>query len=119
MSDQWTLSTLKEYLTSRIDAVEKNVTTAMAAADKAVTKAETAAEKRFDSVNEFRSAMKDQQATFADRAQTDFRLGNIEGRLEKIGGVSLGVSLSASVIAGMVSSIAAIVTIELLLHHGQ
>ena len=90
----------------------------MAAADKAVSKAEAATEKRFDSVNEFRNAMKDQQNTFADKTQTDFRLGAIERSIEKVGGVSLGVSLSASVIAGMIAATAAVATIEVLLRHG-
>jgi hypothetical protein len=113
----WTLETLKEHLDSRIQAVKDNVTTAMAAADKAVTKAEVAAEKRFDSVNEFRSAMKDQQASFADRQQTDFRLGAIESRLDRAGGVSLGVTISASVISGIIAATAAVATIEVMLRH--
>jgi hypothetical protein len=118
MPSGWTLDTLEKYLDTRIDAVEKNVTTAMAAADKAVTKAEVAAEKRFDSVNEFRSAMKDQQASFADKTQTDFRLAALESKLDKAGGVSLGVSISASVIAGVIAATAAVITIEALLRHG-
>jgi hypothetical protein len=113
----WTLATLEKYLGSRIDAVEKNVTTAMGAADKAVTKAETAAEKRFDSVNEFRAAMKDQQSSFSDKAQTDFRLAAIESRLDKATGISLGVSISASAIAGMIAAAAAVITIEIMLKH--
>jgi hypothetical protein len=118
MPGGWTLDTLKEFLDSRIDGLEKNVTTAMAAADKAVSKAEVAAEKRFDSVNEFRNAMKDQQADFADKDNTDLRLKSIEGRLDKAGGVSLGVSISASVIAGIIAATAAVATIEALLRHG-
>lgn len=45
------------------------VDTALGAADRAVTKAETAAEKRFESVNEFRSTLSDQQATFMPRGE--------------------------------------------------
>jgi hypothetical protein len=67
-------------------ASEKAISAAMAAAEKAVTKAETAAEKRFDSVNEFRAAMKDQTANFADRDQVDFRLSAIEKKLENYSG---------------------------------
>jgi len=62
----------------------------MAAAEKAVTKAEVSAEKRFDSVNEFRAAMKDQTSSFADKAQVDFRLGAIERKLEGFVGVNQG-----------------------------
>lgn len=108
----WTLWTLKEFLEDKIvqgeartaerfalsklavdaalAAAEKAITAAMAAAEKAVTKAEVAAEKRFDSVNEFRNAMKDQQSTFADKAQTDFRLAALEKRDEVSGGRSTG-----------------------------
>ena len=115
MAAGWTLETLKEHLDSRIQAVKENVTTAMAAADKAVTKAEIAAEKRFDSVNEFRNAMKDQQSTYADKQQVDFRLKAVEGRLERIKGVSLGVSISSSVAAAVITALASVVTIEVLL----
>lgn len=118
MVEGWTLDTLKEHLESRIVSTEKSVTIAMAAADKAVTKAEVATEKRFDGVNEFRNAMKDQQGTFADKTQTDFRLASIEGRLEKIGGVSLGVTISTAVVAGLISAIASVVLIETALRHG-
>jgi hypothetical protein len=118
MDRGWTLETLKEHLESRIVSTEKSVTIAMAAADKAVTKAEVATEKRFDSVNEFRNAMKDQQNTFADKTQTDFRLAAIEKSMEKIGGVSLGVTISASVIAGIIAATASVITIEMLLRRG-
>jgi hypothetical protein len=53
----------------RFDAQEKAVAAALAAAKEAVAKAETAAEKRFDSVNEFRSTLKDQQATLMSRSE--------------------------------------------------
>jgi len=104
----WTLDTLATHLTQKIDDVEirtqerfalskqavdaalqaseKAISAAMAAAEKAVTKAETAAEKRFDSVNEFRAAMKDQTANFADRDQVDFRLAALEKKLENYAG---------------------------------
>jgi ABC-type transporter Mla maintaining outer membrane lipid asymmetry permease subunit MlaE len=89
----------------------------MAASDKAVSKADAATEKRFDSVNEFRNAMKDQQSTFADKTQTDFRLGAIERSIEKVGGVSLGVTISAAVLAGLISAIGSVVLIETALRH--
>src|ERR1700686_3964087 len=116
--DGWTFDTLEKYLDGRITAVEKNVTTAMVAADKAGLKAETATEKRFDSVNEFREAMKDQQSTFADRGQTELRLKAIERGMDKIGCVSLGVTICAAVGAGFVSAIASVVLIEVALRHG-
>ena len=114
---QWTLDTLKEHLGSRIDGLKENVTSAMAAADKAVTKAETAAEKRFDSVNEFRDAMKDQQATFANKEQTEQRFKTIETSMERARGAGLGISIAASIIAGIIASMAAVATIEVMLRH--
>ena len=118
----WTLDTLNQHLSQKIADVEKRVSdqfiaadkvvsAAMAAADKAVAKAETAAEKRFDSVNEFRSAMKDQQNTFADKAQTDFRLASIEARLDKSAGRSQGVSMATYVIVQVVLTVAAVVSV--------
>jgi len=108
----WTLDTLATHLTQKIDDVEirtqerfalskqavdaalqaseKAISAAMAAAEKAVTKAETAAEKRFDSVNEFRAAMKDQTANFADRDQVDFRLTAIEKKMDNFTGQMAG-----------------------------
>jgi len=109
----WTLDTLAKHLTDKIAdveartkerfdlskqaidsalaAAEKAITAAMAAAEKAVTKAEIAAEKRFDSVNEFRAAMKDQTASFADKVQTDFRLASVEKKIENSSGRSEGI----------------------------
>jgi SMC interacting uncharacterized protein involved in chromosome segregation len=113
-SSNWTLDTLAKFLSEKIEdsetrtkerfelsklavdaalaASEKAINAAMAAAEKAVTKAEVAAEKRFDSVNEFRAAMKDQTTSFADKAQTDFRLSVIERKIENYSGQAQGIS---------------------------
>ena len=135
----WTLDTLEEHLsykikesdvrtterfalsreavTAALNASEKAINAAMAAAEKAVSKAEMAAEKRFDGVNEFRSAMKDQQSTFADRTQTDFRLNSIEAKLEKIGGKSEGVSMMTYIIVQIVLTLAGIGSIIAVFRH--
>lgn len=84
----------KQAIDAALSASEKAISAAMAAAEKAVTKAETAAEKRFDSVNEFRAAMKDQTANYADKSQVDFRLGVIERRIENFTGKTEGVVAS-------------------------
>lgn len=47
------------------------IDTALAAADRAVTKAEVAAEKRFESVNEFRASLADQQRTLMPRSEAE------------------------------------------------
>jgi small-conductance mechanosensitive channel len=129
----WTLDTLATHLTQKIDDVEirtqerfalskqavdaalqaseKAISAAMAAAEKAVTKAETAAEKRFDSVNEFRAAMKDQTANFADREQVDFRLTAIEKKMDNFSGQVAGVANTWWLITGIVGVVFGVVGI--------
>lgn len=53
----------------RFKAQEQAVAFALAASEKATTKADAANEKRFDGVNEFRSQLKDQAATFITRGE--------------------------------------------------
>jgi hypothetical protein len=78
----WTVDTLREYLIQRItdqdralsrrmDDADKAIQAALASAEKAVAKAETANERRFEGVNEFRTALSDQTATFIPRAEYD------------------------------------------------
>jgi small-conductance mechanosensitive channel len=65
----------------RFEAQEKAVAAALAAAKEAVAKAETAAEKRFDSVNEFRASLKDQQTTLIPRVEVDVRFKAMEAKV--------------------------------------
>jgi hypothetical protein len=78
------LGTLKTYCDARFDAANLAVAAALAAAKEAVAaafesskeaiaKAEAAAERRFESVNEFRGQLKDQQATFLPRSEAESR----------------------------------------------
>ena len=53
----------------RFDAQEKAVAAALAAAKEAVLKAEVSNDKRFESVNEFRNTLKDQQGTYVTRTE--------------------------------------------------
>lgn len=92
----------KQAIDAALQAADKAISASMIAAEKAVTKAETASEKRFDSVNEFRAAMKDQTLNFADRAQVDFRLTNIEKRLDTFSGQLAGVSSVWGFVVGAV-----------------
>lgn len=78
------LSILNERSTAnnqRFDAQEKAVAAALAAAKEAVAKAEAAAEKRFDSVNEFRATLKDQQSTLIPRTEVDVRLKGMDSKI--------------------------------------
>ncbi len=82
-------------LNQRFDAQEKSTTVALAAAERAVQaaliaakeavqKAENAAEKRFDSVNEFRNTLRDQQLLLMTRAEGDAKFRDTERRLSEI-----------------------------------
>lgn len=57
---------------------------ALAAADRAVNKAEDASTKRFDSVNEFRSTLSDQQRTLMPRAEAELLVKGLEGRVSDL-----------------------------------
>lgn len=92
--------TLKEYLEVLIDtndrryeqrfndtkiavdaaliAADKAVAAALAGQKEAVTKAEVAAEKRFESVNEFRSTLSDQQRMLLPRLEAEVKFVNVE-----------------------------------------
>lgn len=65
----------------RFDGQEKAVAAALAAAKEAVIKAEGASEKRFDSVNEFRNTLKDQQQTLLPRGEALIRFKSTEDKL--------------------------------------
>lgn len=105
-SNGWTFRTLKEYfetmigsLTTQFDqryetsqkaietafnALSESTRAAMASADKAVLKAEAASEKRFESVNEFRSLVTDQQATFMPRKEAESAIGTLEDKIDEM-----------------------------------
>jgi len=96
--DGWTLRTLYIHVMEISKAAKEGVNAAMASAEKAILKAETATEKRFDSVNEFRQAMKDQQETFANKAETNLRLEELSKRLDRIAtGMELSIGKSSGI----------------------
>lgn len=65
-------------------SLEKAMQAALTAADRAVSKAETAAEKRFDSVNEFRGLVGDQQRTLMPRAEAEMAFAGHDRRLDAV-----------------------------------
>jgi len=83
-SNGWTFDTFYIYVMEISKAAKEGVNAAMASAEKAILKAETATEKRFDSVNEFRQAMRDQQESFANKSETNMRLDELAKRLENV-----------------------------------
>jgi hypothetical protein len=78
------IRSLREAFTLQIAYQKELSEHALAAADKAVVKAEMASEKRFDSVNEFRSTLSDQQRDLATKSEVNLRFVALEGRLNDV-----------------------------------
>jgi PBP1b-binding outer membrane lipoprotein LpoB len=68
---EWTINTLYKLLATKLQDDEKRYNERFNAQQMAIEKAERASEKRFDSVNEFRGMMADQQATLVNRNEWD------------------------------------------------
>ena len=65
-----------------LTAVRESTAAAMNAAKEAVTKAETANEKRFDSVNEFRSQLKDMITTLISKDEANVRFKSVDDKVQ-------------------------------------
>ena len=86
---------LKEYVEARLDAMQKQrdilfessraaLAAAITAQKEAVVKVEIATEKRFESVNEFRSTLADQQRTFMPRIESERVYETIAARVTRL-----------------------------------
>ena len=102
----WTIETLKEFVDDRFRLIEERITreggqqkqevaaalaaqkentsAAFASSEKAIIKAEVASEKRFESVNEFRATLADQQRSLMPRAEAELRMGTMERDLAQL-----------------------------------
>lgn len=60
---------LREYIDVRVNALELSMLNGFSTAKEAVEKSDRATELRFDSVNEFRAQLNDQQRTFLPRLE--------------------------------------------------
>lgn len=96
-------------MSTALTAQQLAVAAAMSSAKEAVAKAEMANEVRFASVNEFRSSLSDQAATFITRVEHDSLIGRIdrvEGRIDNADGHGKGVNAAWAVgvaaIAGLI-----------------
>ena len=65
-----------------LTAIKEFTTAAFVAAKEAVDKAQLASEKRFDSVNEFRNTLKDQQARFIDKSEVEIRVKALNDKID-------------------------------------
>lgn len=78
------IKSLKEAVAQQIDHTKELTVQALAASDKAILKAEAAAEKRFESVNEFRATLSDQQSQLATKTECDLRFNAQENRINSL-----------------------------------
>lgn len=78
------ISALKEAFGVQIKSQKDAVDAALAASDKAVQKAEVANEKRFESVNEFRATLADQQRDLATKSEVNLRFKSLEDRINAV-----------------------------------
>lgn len=74
---------LKQTITAQIVSQKEAIQAALISADKAVLKAEGSAEKRFESVNEFRSALADQQQRLATKEELNLRFAALEAKVDE------------------------------------
>jgi len=95
---QWTVDTLKEYFDAILVEKDKAITAALAAADRAAAKVETATTSRFDTVNEFRQTLTDQQATFVTRLEWGTARDDHERRLRKVEDSASGVAANRALL---------------------
>lgn len=74
----------KEAISAALKAAQDALTAALASSEKAISKAEEANEKRFQSVNEFRAQLGDQQRTFVVATEANFKFNAIEKKFDEL-----------------------------------
>ncbi len=75
----------KEAVATALIAAEKAVSAALMSSAQAVQKAEAAAERRFDSVNEFRQTLADQQRMLIPRAEVEVIISAMADKIDRNG----------------------------------
>ena len=91
---EWTIDTLREHFDDKAASVEKKFDEALTLRDQALKsayesqrvaleKAEQTLEKRFDSVNEFRESLSDQQRTFIPRKEVEVLFAALGDRIDR------------------------------------
>ncbi len=114
--DGWTFATLHRHFTALSDASKEAVNAAIVAASKAVDKAEDAQRLRNEVSNEWRSAMSDQQKTFADKATTERRLSLLENAIQNQMGKERGVGMVGSLVIGVAIVVSGLITVYSVAH---
>jgi hypothetical protein len=107
-----------DALSAAFAAAKEAVAAARDAQDRAVLKAEVAADKRFESVNEFRKSLTDQQQTFMPRqeslalhASAVEKLAAIEKAMDQMTAERMGIKGGWGYAVGLVGFVMALITI--------
>ncbi len=122
---------LKEYLDAINVEIDKRLGVEHEAQERALNKLENALEKRFDSMNEFRGQLRDQQAQFFTRSELESRsqanndkheqagkrMQRMEDRINMMDGRSAGAANMWAWIVSGITVLTGIVTILVVLHH--
>lgn len=81
---QWTLVTLKEHYDYVLEQRDLKIDQKFQALEQAVKIANDAMNERFESVNEFRATLTDQQATFVNKSEYNANHASITSQLEDL-----------------------------------
>ena len=118
----WTVDTLKEYLEKCQHELEKRIDQRFEDMHTAVSKAETAHEKRFDSINEFRAQLRDQQVTFMPRPEAEKsiqanaeKIDSLQARMDRNEGRGNGLNQGWAYLVGAVGLAATVIIIVMTL----
>jgi len=96
---------LREYVEMRINAESRRLEQRIDASHEAVAKAEDAMTLRLEGMNEFRSQIQSERATYATREQRDDdqkRVGRIEGTISKLVGGLILASFLMPLLTGVI-----------------
>ena len=80
----WTVDTLHVHLDQQFQDLRRQLDERFTSQGIALAKVETASERRFESVNEFRALVMDQQRTFITRAEFDAQHKALEDKLDDL-----------------------------------
>jgi chemotaxis protein CheY-P-specific phosphatase CheC len=126
---EWTFETLHAHLSAlrdadnklisaRFDSLNKLTDAALSSAQTAVLKAESAAEKRFESINEFRATLSDQQRTLMPRSEAEITLNTLREEVKLLKesqianmGKGQGLNLAWLILIGFLSLISIVLGI--------
>ncbi len=95
---------VREATRFAFESQEKSINSSLLAAKEAVLKAENASEKRFESINEFRNTLRDQQANLLPRIEADKIFENLYRQVDNITKDVSSLRESRSVLSGRFSS---------------